>query len=196
MHCWARIRPRHAGSREPSKPETPNRPPNSSNCCSADAEYTLRAKPRKNALDDQRIATDRIAWAKGKLADLRRVLPEGCDHRIFPRVHVPVMVMEQGGRVIKYDAPPVPSRWQARVPRDEASKQLQRTSCQPRKLLERPVRPYPWRHRLRCVLREREPAKVEGRAPARHRRKRGVGVQTATALWHVDLLFLFALEKR
>jgi hypothetical protein len=38
----------------------------------ADAERTLKAKVTKKAQDDQRIATNKIAWAKGKLDDLRR----------------------------------------------------------------------------------------------------------------------------
>lgn len=74
----------------------------------ADAERTLRTKSTKKALDDQRIATNKIDWAKGKLADLRRTTPEDRDRRIFPGVYAPVMVMEQGRRVIK------PMRYQCR----------------------------------------------------------------------------------
>lgn len=74
----------------------------------ADAERALRTKSTKKALDDQRIATNKIEWAKGKLADLRRTSLEDRDRRIFPGVYVPVMVMEHGRRVIK------PMRYQCR----------------------------------------------------------------------------------
>lgn len=37
-----------------------------------DAERTLLTKSTKKALDDQRIATDKIAWVLSKLADIRR----------------------------------------------------------------------------------------------------------------------------
>jgi putative SOS response-associated peptidase YedK len=74
----------------------------------ADAERTLQTKSTKKALDDQRIATNKIDWAKNKLADLRRTTPEDRDRRIFPGVYAPVMVMEHGRRVIK------PMRYQCR----------------------------------------------------------------------------------
>ena len=74
----------------------------------ADAERTLQTKSTKKALDDQRIATNKIDWAKSKLADLRRTTPEDRDRRIFPGVYAPVMVLEHGRRVIK------PMRYQCR----------------------------------------------------------------------------------
>jgi putative SOS response-associated peptidase YedK len=74
----------------------------------ADAERTLRTKPTKKALEEQRIASNKIDWAKGRLADLRRTEPEERDRRIFPGVYAPVMVIEQGRRVIK------PMRYQCR----------------------------------------------------------------------------------
>ena len=73
-----------------------------------DAERALQSKSTKKALDDQRIATNKIDWAKGKLTDLRRTTPEDRDRQIFPGVYAPVMVMEQGRRVIK------PMRYQCR----------------------------------------------------------------------------------
>ena len=73
-----------------------------------DAERALQSKSTKKALDDQRIATKKIDWAKGKLTDLRRTTPEDRDRRIFPGVYAPVMLMEQGRRVIK------PMRYQCR----------------------------------------------------------------------------------
>lgn len=72
------------------------------------AERALQSKSTKKALDDQRIATNKIDWAKRKLADLRRSTPEDRDRRIFPSVYAPVMVMEHGKRVVK------PMRYQCR----------------------------------------------------------------------------------
>jgi putative SOS response-associated peptidase YedK/1,2-phenylacetyl-CoA epoxidase PaaB subunit len=74
----------------------------------ADAIRTLETKTTKKALDDQRIATDKIAWALGKLSDLRRAELNDEDHRIFPGWYAPVMVMENGRRVVK------PMRYQCR----------------------------------------------------------------------------------
>lgn len=74
----------------------------------ADAERTLQTKVTKKASDDVRIATEKIEWAKGKLADLSRVEPKERDARIFPGVYAPVMVWEDGKRVMK------PMRYQCR----------------------------------------------------------------------------------
>jgi putative SOS response-associated peptidase YedK len=74
----------------------------------ADAERALQTKSTKKSLDDQRIATNKIEWAKSKLADHRRTTLEDRDFRIFPGMHAPVMVMEGGMRVIK------PMRYQCR----------------------------------------------------------------------------------
>jgi putative SOS response-associated peptidase YedK len=74
----------------------------------ADAERTLKAKVTKKAQDDERIATNKIAWAKGKLDDLRRTQLKDKDSRIFPGWYAPVMVMEGGERVLK------PMRYQCR----------------------------------------------------------------------------------
>jgi putative SOS response-associated peptidase YedK len=74
----------------------------------AGAERTLAKKPTKKALEDQRIATNKIEWAKSMLTDLRRTTSEDRDRRIFPGVYAPVMVMEDGKRVIK------PMRYQCR----------------------------------------------------------------------------------
>jgi putative SOS response-associated peptidase YedK len=74
----------------------------------ADAERTLQTKPTKAAANSQRIATDKIAWAMGKLSDLRRVVLNDSDSRIFPGHYAPVMVMENGKRVIR------PMRYQCR----------------------------------------------------------------------------------
>ncbi len=75
----------------------------------ADAERSLQVKTTKAATESRRIATDKIAWALGKLADLRRTEPKDRDARIFPGWYAPVMVIEDGRRVIK------PMRYQCRL---------------------------------------------------------------------------------
>jgi putative SOS response-associated peptidase YedK len=67
----------------------------------ADAERTLATKQTKKAVDDQRIATNKIAWTKGKLADLARTEPKESDSRIFPMWYAPVIVVEDGRRVLR-----------------------------------------------------------------------------------------------
>lgn len=67
----------------------------------ADAERKLKTRVIKKALDDQRIATNKIAWLRAKLADLKRTEPEANDGRIFPYWYAPVLVSEAGERVIK-----------------------------------------------------------------------------------------------
>lgn len=74
----------------------------------ADAERTLRAKTTKSALENQRIASAKIDWAKGKIADIKRTEPREKDSRIFPGWYAPVMISEGGRRVVK------PMRYQCR----------------------------------------------------------------------------------
>ena len=74
----------------------------------ADAERTLQSKTTKAATESRRIATDKIAWTLGKLADLRRSELTGEDARIFPGWYAPVLVVEDGRRVLK------PMRYQCR----------------------------------------------------------------------------------
>lgn len=74
----------------------------------ADSERLLLAKTTKSALESRRIAADKIEWALGKLADLRRGELNDEDHRIFPGWYAPVMVVENGRRVIR------PMRYQCR----------------------------------------------------------------------------------
>ena len=74
----------------------------------ADAERTLKAKATKAATESKRIATDKIEWALGKLADIRRTEPKPRDSRIFPGHYASVMVCESGRRVVK------PMRYQCR----------------------------------------------------------------------------------
>lgn len=74
----------------------------------ADAQRTLQTKTTKTALENKRIATDKISWALGKLGDLRRSALQERDSRIFPGHYAPVMIVENGRRVIK------PMRYQCR----------------------------------------------------------------------------------
>jgi hypothetical protein len=75
----------------------------------ADAERALQTKVTKAATESQRIATSKIEWTRRKLEDLRRTIPESRDSRIFPGHYAPVMIMEDGQRVIK------PMRYQCRI---------------------------------------------------------------------------------
>jgi putative SOS response-associated peptidase YedK len=75
----------------------------------ADAERRLQAKPDlKGAADDKRIATNKVEQILGWLSDMRRTELTDQDRRIYPGWYVPVMVMENGRRVIK------PMRYQCR----------------------------------------------------------------------------------
>lgn len=67
----------------------------------ADAERSLQTKVTKAAESSKRIAANKIDAALRKLADLRRTEPVERDARIFPGNYAPVMVMENGKRVIK-----------------------------------------------------------------------------------------------
>jgi putative SOS response-associated peptidase YedK len=66
-----------------------------------EAQRKLEVKVTKAAQESQRIATKKIEWARGKLTDLRRTDSRRADSRIFPDWYAPVMVLEQGRRVIK-----------------------------------------------------------------------------------------------
>jgi putative SOS response-associated peptidase YedK len=81
----------------------------------ADAERTLLTKVTKAAAESQRIATDKIAWTRGKLDDIQRTESKPRDSRIFPGHYAPVMVMENGQRVVK------PMRYQCRIAGKPAS---------------------------------------------------------------------------
>lgn len=76
----------------------------------AKAETVLAGpKPTKKAADDQRIAGNKIKAATRKLDDLQRreLVPD--DSRIYPGYYAPVMVWEDGRRVVK------PMRYQCRL---------------------------------------------------------------------------------
>jgi putative SOS response-associated peptidase YedK len=66
----------------------------------ADAERALLTKQTKSALESQRIATAKISKAKLDLEDLRRTELLDRDSRIFPGVYAPVMVMQEGQKVV------------------------------------------------------------------------------------------------
>lgn len=74
----------------------------------ADAQRTLQTKVTKSATESQRIATDKVGWLLGKLGDLKRSEPIDEDARFFPGWYAPVLVMENGQRVVR------PMRYQCR----------------------------------------------------------------------------------
>src|SRR5262245_9917401 len=76
----------------------------------ADAERTLATKTTKAATESRRIATEKVDWLLGKLAGLRGPELTEDDLRIFPGHYAPVMVWENGQRVVK------PMRYQCRPP--------------------------------------------------------------------------------
>lgn len=74
----------------------------------ADAERALQTKTTKAATESQRIAGEKIESTMRSLANLRRTEARDSDSRIFPGTYAPVMVWEDGKRVIK------PMRYQCR----------------------------------------------------------------------------------
>ena len=72
------------------------------------AERVLQRRPTKKALNDQRVATDKVAWAQQKLADLSRSVLQPEDSRIFPRHYAPVLAMDNGQLKV------LPMRYQCR----------------------------------------------------------------------------------
>jgi putative SOS response-associated peptidase YedK len=67
----------------------------------ADAERSLAKRETKKALDDRRISTSKIAWHLAKLSDLGRGQTTEEDSRIFPMWYAPVVVAEEGRRLIR-----------------------------------------------------------------------------------------------
>lgn len=67
----------------------------------ADAERILASRQTKKALEDQRIATDKISWHTRKLADLGRTELKDRDSRIFPMWYAPVVIHENGRRLLR-----------------------------------------------------------------------------------------------
>lgn len=76
----------------------------------ADAERALQVKATKKAQEDLRISTDKISKLKVELDDLQRTESKPRDARFFPGMYAPVIVRENGKRVIK------PMRYQCRLP--------------------------------------------------------------------------------
>lgn len=74
----------------------------------ADAQRALQTRVTKSASENQRIAGEKIAWLRGKLAELHRTEPMPADARIFPGWFAPVIVSDDGTRVVK------PMRYQCR----------------------------------------------------------------------------------
>lgn len=74
----------------------------------ADAERTLLTKTTKAATEAQRISGSKIEWILAKLADSRRTDLKDSDSRIYPGSFAPVMIWENGKRVIR------PMRYQCR----------------------------------------------------------------------------------
>jgi putative SOS response-associated peptidase YedK len=67
----------------------------------ADAERSLQVKPTKTAAQSKRVASEKVDWLLGKLAELRQTEPKEDDYRIFPGYYSPVIVMENGERAVK-----------------------------------------------------------------------------------------------
>lgn len=74
------------------------------------AERTIAAgKITKKALEDQRIASSKTDQLLGWINDVKRTEPKDRDSRIYPGTYAPVMVWQDGQRVIK------PMRYQCRI---------------------------------------------------------------------------------
>ncbi|WP_273455030.1 SOS response-associated peptidase family protein [Nevskia ramosa] len=74
----------------------------------ADAERALLVKVTKKDTESQRIAGNKVEQALSRLADLKRAEAKPKDSRIFPRWYAPVLVVEDGRRIVK------PMRYQCR----------------------------------------------------------------------------------
>ena len=85
----------------------------------ADAQRSLLQKQTKVAQESQRIATSKIEKALGGIADLRRTDLLDRDSRIFPLVYAPVMVVQDGKKVV------LPMRYQCRPEGKPASYDVQ-----------------------------------------------------------------------
>lgn len=67
----------------------------------AKATAKLQVKLTKTAASEQRIAAKKITWFEEKIAALHQTRLNAVDSRIFPGSYVPLMVMEEGRRVLK-----------------------------------------------------------------------------------------------
>lgn len=75
----------------------------------ADAERKLLTKVTKKAQDDVRIGNNKVKQIRGWLDDFKRKTLEPRDERIFPQWYAPVLIEENGQRVIR------PMRYQCRI---------------------------------------------------------------------------------
>jgi putative SOS response-associated peptidase YedK len=75
----------------------------------ADAERQLATKPTKKAMNDQRIATNKVSQLRGKIEDLKRTEDSPRDSRIFPGSYSVVMILRDGKPTL------VPMRYQCRL---------------------------------------------------------------------------------
>lgn len=66
----------------------------------ADAERSLETRETKKAREDIRIGTNKVKAAQRRL-DTLKGKESDLDHRIFPGVYCPVLVVEEGRRVLK-----------------------------------------------------------------------------------------------
>jgi len=74
----------------------------------ADGERALKTKVTKKAQEDVRIGTNKLKQARRKLDDLKRSESEPDDGRIFPGWYAPVVMVEDGKRIVR------PMRYQCR----------------------------------------------------------------------------------
>ena len=129
-----------------------------------DAERTLQTKTTKKALEDQRIATDKISRAKLGIEDINRTELKDRDARIFPQWYSSILTMEHGRRVLK------PMRYQCRPEGMPAASdftkdhQLSRTYNARRDNLERFWRKqFGYRHGIMVVSTFYENVEVDGK---------------------------------
>jgi putative SOS response-associated peptidase YedK len=67
-----------------------------------DAERALQLKTTKKSQEDLRISTNKIEQIKEKIADVKRVVPDPVkDNRIFPLGYTPILISENGKRVVR-----------------------------------------------------------------------------------------------
>lgn len=74
----------------------------------ADAGRSLKVKETKKALNDLRVGGNKVDSIKRNIAGLKRTASTAADSRIFPGVYAPVLVWEDGRRMLK------PMRYQCR----------------------------------------------------------------------------------
>jgi hypothetical protein len=76
----------------------------------ANAERILETKATKAATESKRIASEKIDAAMRRIADLKRTSLKDADSRIYPGWYAPVMIVQDGHRVV------VPMRYRCRLP--------------------------------------------------------------------------------